>query len=234
MQPPPGDQMLQSTITAPHPQTLPLHAANSLPPWIDIIAFSPTRWDDPSNRPRELMTRSAQNRRVFFFEEPVFDAADDDYLEIVDRDGVNVLIPHLKTEGNANDATMAKLVGLLLSLAEIHEYVFWYFSPFPVHFTGGFSPRCKIYDCVNEPCVLRDAFTSEFAECERELRSEADIIFTADLKLYLATSSFRSNVHLFVDANDPRPADWDQLWQQMNRIVQKAVQTQFPQRTHKN
>jgi UDP-galactopyranose mutase len=230
-----GDLLQPVSVTdRPRTQAIPLSTVKKLPPWIDIIAFSPVRWNDPSNRPRELMKRSAQNRRVFFFEEPVFDAPDDDYVEIIEREGVNVLIPHLKRKSTSIDSNMAKLVGLLLSLAEIHEYVFWYFSPLPIRFTRGFAPQCRIYDCVNEPSWLRMQRTREFAQCEKKLRVEADVIFTSELKLYLATSAFRSDVHLFVDAHDPKPADWDLLWRQMNTIVQTVIEGEIIERAHTN
>lgn len=119
---------------------------------------------------------------------------------------------------------MEKMVGLLLSLAEIHQFVFWYFCPFAVRYTRPFSPRCSIYDCVNEPSWLREAVSPSFDECERELRFSADVVFTADLKLYLATSPFRSNVYLFVGANDPQPSDWDCLWKRMNKLVRRAIE----------
>ena len=215
------DSALHSAVLKP--QNMILAASTNLPPWVDIVAFSSTRWDDSYSRPRELMIRCAKNRRVFYFEEPLFDAPDDDYLEIVQRDGVNVLVPHLRITCSNNDMAMEKMVGLLLSLAEIHQFVFWYFCPFPVRYTKPFSPRCRIYDCVNEPSWLREAVSPLFDECEKDLRYSADLVFTADLKMYLATSPFRGNVHLFADTSEPRPSDWDSLWRQMIKLVHERI-----------
>lgn len=214
--------MLQTDVLQKiQPKSFPVTAA--LPPWVDIIAFSSTRWEDTYSRPRDLMIRCARSRRVFFFEEPLFDAPDDDYVEIVGRNDVNVVIPHLRNSCSSIEQTMAKLVGLLLSLAEIHQYVFWYFCPFPVRYTSAFQPKCSIYDCINEPSWLRNAASAQFEECERRLRFSAELIFTADLSLYLATSPFRDNVFLFADSASPKPADWDQLWKKMNMLICRTL-----------
>ena len=217
--------MMESTaaLIQPKPQALFRALSTELPPWFDIIAFSPERWSAKSNGPRELMIRCSRNRRVFFFEEPLFDAADDDYVEIVQHDAVKVLIPHLRVSCASEETTMTKMVGLLLSLAEIHNYLFWYFCPFPVRYTSSFEPRCSVYDCVNEPSWLRDAASPIFEECERKLRFSADVIFLSDPKLYLTTSPFRDNVYLLNDALTGTQTDWERLWQKMSRVVCKVI-----------
>src|SRR4051794_24988571 len=40
---------------------------------IDLICLSHLRWDFVLQRPQHLMSRFARNRRVFFFEEAVFE-----------------------------------------------------------------------------------------------------------------------------------------------------------------
>jgi hypothetical protein len=39
----------------------------------DLVCLSHLRWDFVFQRPQHLLTRCAGQRRVFFFEEPVFD-----------------------------------------------------------------------------------------------------------------------------------------------------------------
>lgn len=48
---------------------------------IDIICFSHLRWNFVFQRPQHLLSRFARNSRVFFIEEPVFDATDN-HMEI--------------------------------------------------------------------------------------------------------------------------------------------------------
>jgi len=50
----------------------------------DLICVSHLRWNFVFQRPQHLMTRLARERRVFFFEEPLFDA-EQSHLQI-DRD----------------------------------------------------------------------------------------------------------------------------------------------------
>jgi hypothetical protein len=49
----------------------------------DVICFSHLRWDFVFQRPQHLMTRFARTHRVFFIEEPVFDAGTPS-LEVID------------------------------------------------------------------------------------------------------------------------------------------------------
>ncbi len=43
-----------------------------LSPVFDLVCFSHLRWDFVYQRPQHLLSRCAEQRRVFFFEEPVF------------------------------------------------------------------------------------------------------------------------------------------------------------------
>src|SRR4051812_32586901 len=41
----------------------------------DLLAFSHLRWDFVVQRPQHLLSRIAKERRVFFFEEPIFNSS---------------------------------------------------------------------------------------------------------------------------------------------------------------
>src|SRR6476660_8827120 len=82
----------------------------------DLVCLSHLRWDFVFQRPQHLMTRFASERRVFFFEEPVFDAQ---RLQLsVRRDGdVRIVVPHLPAAMRADvDSTNEALRGLLRDL----------------------------------------------------------------------------------------------------------------------
>ena len=210
------------------PEHSPLAFSLELPPWIDIVAFASTTWDDADERPRRLMTRFARNHRVFFFQEPKQDALDDPYLEFSIQDRVRIVIPHLNHSDSASERNKEKMIGLLLSLAEIHQYIFWYFSPLAVEYTSQFSPRCTVYDCMNETFRLRDAFPDIYENCRRKLTSWADLIFTTDLSLCLDPGNFRRNVHLFANSKNPTGADWDTLYRSMSRLVYRSFRRVHP------
>src|SRR5215212_4939904 len=60
----------------------------------DLVCLSHLRWDFVYQRPQHLLSRCARDRRVFFVEEPIFDAGGL-RIELIRRDGVTVVVPHL-------------------------------------------------------------------------------------------------------------------------------------------
>ena len=61
----------------------------------DLVCFSHLRWNFVFQRPQHLLTRCARERRVFFFEEPIFDADTPRLDTSRDSSGVTVAVPHL-------------------------------------------------------------------------------------------------------------------------------------------
>src|ERR1041384_8308221 len=57
----------------------------------DLVCFSHLRWDFVYQRPQHLLSRCAQGRRVFFFEEPVYDGGPL-RLEVKERGRVRVVV----------------------------------------------------------------------------------------------------------------------------------------------
>src|SRR3982751_2736688 len=98
----------------------------------DVICFSHLRWNFVYQRPQHLLSRCARNRRVFFFEEPIFDAPEDPMLTATeDAPGVTVVVPHL-TAGDDPAKIVQTLRRLLDSLIEsegIQPGVLWYYTP---------------------------------------------------------------------------------------------------------
>ena len=81
--------------------------ADSLP---DLLCFSHLRWHFVTQRPQHLLTRAAREMRVFFWEEPLFDAAGDtgaprlESLEEQTGSGeqLTILQPHLRPGSDAD------------------------------------------------------------------------------------------------------------------------------------
>src|SRR4029079_14742501 len=62
----------------------------------DIVCLSHLRWDFVYQRPQHLQSRCARERRVFFFEEPLFAPREKVRLDVSMReDGVCVATPRL-------------------------------------------------------------------------------------------------------------------------------------------
>src|SRR5437762_6528731 len=82
----------------------------------DLICLSHLRWNFVFQRPQHLMTRFASERRVFFFEEPIFDATRP-HLKLR-RDGeVRVVVPHLppamEADAHSSDDALRELLRAL-------------------------------------------------------------------------------------------------------------------------
>src|SRR2546423_14641552 len=93
----------------------------------DLICLSHLRWDFVYQRPQHLLSRCAQERRVFFVEEPLFDR-EQVHLEINCRpQGVWVVVPHLPRGVSEEEANLlqAGMIDELLVRHAITRYVLW-------------------------------------------------------------------------------------------------------------
>src|SRR5580704_10528038 len=75
----------------------------------DLICLSHLRWNFVFQRPQHLMSRFAQDRRVFFVEEPVFDANKPELrIATCRQSGVHVVTPHLNPQAGEDRNTALK------------------------------------------------------------------------------------------------------------------------------
>jgi UDP-galactopyranose mutase len=171
----------------------------------DLVCLSHLRWNFVFQRPQHLMTRAARLRRVFFVEEPVFDAAAGHAaVEIRQpQPNVYVVVPHL-VPGSSEAAVQAAqqdTVDELLRSFEVSEYVLWYWTPMALTFTEHLTPVATVYDCMDElsgfagaPPLLR--------AMEKELMRRADVMFTGGVSLYEAKRHAHRNVHAMPSSVD--------------------------------
>jgi UDP-galactopyranose mutase len=187
----------------------------------DLVCLSHLRWDFVYQRPQHLMSRFARDRRVFFFEEPLWDSPEGEIrLDISERPGgVRVAVPHLPP-GLTPEAVDAALGALLRNLLEEHgiaRYVLWYYTPMAVAFTAGLTPGAVVYDCMDELSLFRGA-PPDLVEREARLLAAADLVFTGGQSLYEAKRAKHDGVHAFPSSIDaqhfgraraglPEPAD---------------------------
>src|SRR5205085_2085289 len=104
---------------------------------MNVIVLSHLRWNFVFQRPQHVMTRCARANRVFFWEEPVFDA-EASFLEVRNTEfDVLVIVPHLP-EGLASEQVCRVQEWLLAGLMQeyaIEDYVLWYYTPMALGFT---------------------------------------------------------------------------------------------------
>lgn len=171
---------------------------------IDVICLCHLRWKFVFQRPQHLLSRFAQNHRVFFIEEPVFNAADN-HLDISmdDSNKVWIVVPHLKGNMEAPDLIAAQrsmLDGLLRSM-QIKKYLLWYYSPMALAYSDHLSPELIIYDCMDELSAFKFA-SPHLVQQEQKLLRKADVVFTGGQSLYEAKKHLHGNIHLFPSSID--------------------------------
>jgi UDP-galactopyranose mutase len=186
------------------------------------VCLSHLRWDFVYQRPQHLMSRFARDRRVFFFEEPIWEAeGSEPRLEVGERQGGVILgVPHLPggLSPERAEALQGELLRELLERHEVSEFVLWYYTPMAIPFAEGLEPVAVVYDCMDELSLFRGA-PRELVDREARLLAAADLVFTGGQSLYEAKREKHPRVHAFpssIDAEhfrqarDDRPDPADQ------------------------
>jgi UDP-galactopyranose mutase len=188
--------------------TFPTPLTASLP---DILCFSHLRWHFVTQRPQHLLVRAARDRRVFFWEEPIWhqpgelplheDGSFGMSLEITqEQPSLWVIRPHI-TWGIDCDAGQRTLLTQFMEQSSIDRYLRWYYTPMALGFSGHLPAQATIYDCMDELTGFLGA-PPQLAERERQLFSLADVVFTGGISLYEAKRLQHANVHAFPSSID--------------------------------
>jgi UDP-galactopyranose mutase len=183
-----------------------LSPVSSIPDF-DLVCLSHLRWDFVYQRPQHLLSRFGRERRVFFIEEPVFDAEVPQFEVNNREERVWVAVPHLPANswnGNASEAIGAELRALIdefISEQRLDSYLLWYYTPMALPFTRHLDPLLVVYDCMDELSAFKGA-SPEMKNREAELFNRADLVFTGGQSLYEAKCGLHPRVHLFPSSVD--------------------------------
>jgi UDP-galactopyranose mutase len=173
---------------------------------VDILCFSHLRWDFVYQRPQHLMARCARETRVFYIEEPMFDA-DAAWLEVSARpEGVTLVIPHLPVHlgpeiGDEAHMAYAPLLDDLMKREGIRRPLLWYYNPLALGVGHRLHASAVVYDCMDELSAFAGA-SPLLRSREAELLREADLVFAAGSSLYEAKRSQHPRVSLFPSSVD--------------------------------
>lgn len=171
---------------------------------VDLVCLSHLRWDFVFQRPQHLLTRCAKERRVFLFEEPIFEEGDSWWLEVSKREsGVWIAVPHLPSGSDAETITamQQKLVDQLFAEYAIASPILWYYTPMALSFTNHLKPLAIVYDCMDELSAFKGA-PPALREWEKELFKRADVVFTGGQSLYEVKRHQHPNAHPFPSSID--------------------------------
>ena len=164
----------------------------------DLVCLSHLRWNFVFQRPQHLMSRFAQERRVFFFEEPVT-AEDDDAPRLDVRrteEGVIVAVPRLPAglDLARSEQLQGELLKALLREHSVDEFVAWYWTPMALGYSADLEPLAVVFDCMDELSMFKGA-SSLLLQREADLIARADVMFTGGMSLYEHKRALHPNVH---------------------------------------
>lgn len=147
------------------------------------------------------MSRCAKDRRVFFFEEPMFHhgAAE---LEVTPTEhGVHRVVPKLPHGAPDVPAQLKQMIDTLITTSQSTRYELWYYTPMALQFTRHLAPSLVVYDVMDELKNFRGA-PPELLGLERELYGRADVVFSGGESLYQAKKHLHPDVHAFPSSVD--------------------------------
>lgn len=150
------------------------------------------------------MTRFARDRRVFFFEEPVFEEATPHLRSTVcDQTGVHILTPVLPIgfDAEAINRLLKALLDSFLQEKHIRQFIAWYYTPMALGFTRHLRPSLTVYDCMDELAAFIGA-PSAMRRNEADLFQRADLVFTGGASLFESKRKHHPHVHLFPSSVD--------------------------------
>src|SRR5689334_1263652 len=144
----------------------------------DIVCFSHLRWNFVYQRPQHLLSRFSKNHRLFFIEEPIWDAGKETISIKEVSKNIWVIVPYLCSSTDAEMLLSRKkeVVDFVLREMQIDNFIFWYYSPMALPFSSHATPSLIVYDCMDELSSFKNA-PATLKENEHKLIQKADVMF---------------------------------------------------------
>jgi len=168
----------------------------------DVVCFSHLRWNSVFQRPQHLIKRCAQQRRVYYVEEPIFDSGRQAYatLDVVDG-GVRVVVPHLPDSDRGRTPVLRALLDTVIARERIRPGILWYYTPMALAFSDHLNASIVVYDCMDELSNFAGA-PRELHDAEAALLKRAAVVFTGGRSLFESKRHLHSNIHMFPSSVD--------------------------------
>ncbi len=186
---------------------------------MDFICFSHLRWNFVYQRPQHLLSRFAKKYPTYYIEEAVHSGDEDGYTLENTKEGVKVVVPHLKEGNDTTPNRIGRLRTIINHVFDefgIDRYVLWYYTPMAISFTDHLTPDLMVYDCMDELSAFKFA-PPELKANETILLSLADLVFTGGNSLYKAKKLLHPNVW-------PMPSSIDKdHFQEARHMVKEPV-----------
>lgn len=169
----------------------------------DLVCFSHLRWNFVYQRPQHLMSRFAKVVRLFYVEEPFF-SDEQEHCQVTNTENnIWVVVPYVQSGLSEEDVNshQHRLLADFFTKMNIDKYIFWYYTPMSLSFTGGFNPALIVYDCMDELSAFKFA-PQRLKDNEKELIQKADLVFTGGHSLYEAKKHLHSSIYAFPSSID--------------------------------
>ena len=114
--------------------------------------------------------------RVFFIEESIkHEGPDKLEMNVVKDTNVLIVTPLLSAnDDSSQDTRLRELLGQLLEMKDITDYIAWYYTPMALKFTDHLHPTLTVYDCMDELSAFKFA-PPDLKSLELRLLQQADI-----------------------------------------------------------
>jgi glycosyltransferase involved in cell wall biosynthesis len=169
----------------------------------DLVCLSHLRWGFVFQRPNHLMSRCAQDRRVYFVEEPAFYDGPPKLATSEIEPNLTVVVPQLS--GDLDEETCLSvqrdLLSSLVRQKELRNPMLWFYTPMALPLVRDIEASLVVYDCMDELSAFRGA-SPQLRARESALFARADLVFTGGQSLYEAKRSQHPSVHAFPSSVD--------------------------------
>lgn len=170
-----------------------------------LIVLSHLRWEFVFQRPQHLMTRLAEQYRVYFVEEPRQAAGPPRLASQQVAANLTVCVPHTPSSASGfHDDQLPVLEMLLEGLVEqdgLQDPLVWLYTPMALPLAEKLAPRVLVYDCMDELSAFLNA-PRQLIQREGALLRRADLVFTGGPSLYEAKRHRHHSVHCLPSSVD--------------------------------
>jgi glycosyltransferase involved in cell wall biosynthesis len=164
----------------------------------DLLVFSHLRWDYVWQRPQQIVSRLARDRRVWFVEEP--EPSPDGQTRFVIRSHGPVTVVRRQlprgpyTFGGASDDAYERVLRDLRGSGPVTA---WLYTPLAAALAARFHPDRQVYDVMDDLAAFKDA-PPAMTGAHQACLAAADVVFTGGPSLHRSVLRHRHlDVHLF-------------------------------------
>ena len=174
-------------------------------PRTTLLAYTHLRWESFDPRPRNILTRLAQDRRVLVVEPPLGEATTDAWERVARERNLAVFRPRLRGSVDgfapAGHERLTDLLEDLVASEGVGRHSAWLSTPLAFPPARTLAPEVLVYDCMDELAAFPGA-APETDALEARLLRHADLVLTGGASQYLALRERHPNVHCFPSSVD--------------------------------